>query len=333
MTAKIAPPPGISYLADNIITKQNIFGSSREARASWAKGLSFSGDASTIFFAGCGYQYMGQLDQVMSLVRKLDTSVVGADLPLKLANVQKKLGFDGLLHRVMGGKDGSGEQVLRDAVKVLQRLGIEFGYLGADEPCCGGLLYFSGRHRDFAANAARLFDRFKSAGVKRIIGIVPSCTYALRDIVPQFVKGYDLEVKHFSEAVLESLGPVELSLPEPMKVTYHDPCQMARYLRIVTPPREILRRIKGLELVEPDFTAGEWATCCGGGAGFEAVFPELSEILATNRVKELVSTGAEAIVTQCPGCIMQLRHGLQKLGQEKIKIFDLAEVLALALRV
>ncbi len=162
---------------------------------------------------------------------------------------------------------------------------------------------------------------------------VPSCTYTLRDLLPKFVNGYDLEVRHFSEAVLERLGTTELRLPEPVKATYHDPCQMGRYLKIVKEPREILKRIKGLELTEPDFTRGEWATCCGGGGGFEAVFPELSEILAANRVKELIATGADMIITQCPGCIMQLKHGLQKLGKENIKVLDLAQVLALALRV
>jgi Fe-S oxidoreductase len=78
---------------------------------------------------------------------------------------------------------------------------------------------------------------------------------------------------------------------EKVRVTYHDPCQLARYLGLIKEPRQILRAIQNIELVETDWTKGEWATCCGGGGGFEAVFPELSQILAVNRAKELVETG------------------------------------------
>ena len=70
---------------------------------------------------------------------------------------------------------------------------------------------------------------------------------------------------------------------------------------------------------------------CGGGGGFEAVFPELSEILAVNRVKELVETGAEIIVTHCPGCIMQLEDGLKKLKINNVAVLDLAQVVAMAI--
>jgi Fe-S oxidoreductase len=114
-------------------------------------------------------------------------------------------------------------------------------------------------------------------------------------------------------------------------VTYHDPCQLARYLGIVDEPRRILRAIEGLELVEAERTSGEWSTCCGGGGGFEAVFPEMSEILACNRAKELTETGADIIVTQCPGCIMQINTGLKANKVENVEVLDLAQVVARAM--
>ena len=94
-----------------------------------------------------------------------------------------------------------------------------------------------------------------------------------------------------------------------------------------------MRAIKGIELVEPEWTKGEWATCCGGGGGFEGVFPELSEILAVNRARELIETGAEIIVTHCPGCIMQLRTGLKELKATNVEVFDLSHIVALAMGV
>jgi glycolate oxidase iron-sulfur subunit len=100
---------------------------------------------------------------------------------------------------------------------------------------------------------------------------------------------------------------------------------------LIAEPRQILRSIKNIELVEAEETKGEWATCCGGGGGFEAVFPELSQILAMNRVSELAETGARIIVTHCPGCIMQLKDGIKRLKTKDIEVLDLTQVIASAM--
>jgi hypothetical protein len=331
--AKGMIPPGLAYLADNITTKHNVLGDSKGAGAKWAKDLNLSKEAETVFFAGCGYQYTKKLDSLMSLIRGMDKSVVGAELPMAMAGFQKKLGVDlaGVYGKLMARGGESEAQPLEDAVKVLRSLGVQFGYLGEEEPCCGALLHYIGLQSDFARNAQGVYQKLKSRGVKRIIGIVPSCTYALRSLIPRHVDGYDLEVKHFVEVVLENIGSKEMRFPREVKVTYHDPCQMSRYLGLTDAPRQILKAIKGLELVEPEWTKGEWSTCCGGGGGFEAVFPELSQVLAVNRTRELVETGAQAIVTHCPGCIMQLKGGLKELKNDEVEVLDLAQVVAIAI--
>ena len=326
-------PPGLVYLADNIISKHNILGGSKGSGAKWAKDLGLSKRADTIFFAGCGYQYTSDLESLSSLIRRMDKSVIGSELPMGVASFKRKLGVDlaGMYRKVTVRNRDSDVQPLRDAVKVLGTLGVEFGYLGDDEPCCGGLLHYIGLQKDFAKNAHELYNKFKSSGVKRIIGIVPSCTYTLRNLIPSCVEGYDIEVKHFLEVVLENISSRELRFPREARVTYHDPCQLARYLGLIEEPRQILRAIKGIELVETEWTSGEWATCCGGGGGFEAVFPELSYILAQNRTRELVETGAEIIVTHCPGCVMQLKAGLKELKVDNVEVVDLAQVIAMAM--
>jgi len=328
-------PPGLAYMADNVISKHNILGASKGAGAKWAKDLNLPKEAETIFFAGCGYQYSGELESLMSLVRKMDKSAIGSELPMGIAGLQKKLGIDLVgIYRKVSAKGGDSEgEPLKDAVKVLSKLGVKFGYLADDEPCCGGLLHYIGLQDEFAQNARRVYDQLKSHGVKRIIGIVPSCTYTLRNLMPKYIEKYDLEVKHFAEVALEGIRSRELRFPREVKVTYHDPCQLGRYLGLIEQPRQILKAIKGIELVEPQWTSGEWATCCGGGGGFEAVFPELSEILAVNRAKELVDTGAQIIVTNCPGCIMQLKDGLKQLKIDNVEVLDLAQVVAMAMEV
>lgn len=328
-------PLGLVYLADNITSKHNILGAPKGEGAKWAKGLNLPQETETIFFAGCGYQYSNGLESLMSLIRGADKSVIGTNLPISIASYQKKLGVDlAGIYRKMFAKGGDFDaQPLRDAVKVLSNLGIKFGYLADSEPCCGALLHYIGFEKEFAKNAQELYKKLKSFGVKRIIGIVPACTYAIRNLIPNYVDGYDLEVKHWSEVVLENIKSKELRFPKEVKVTYHDPCQLARYLGVIGEPRQILKAIKGIKLVEPEWAKGEWATCCGGGGGFEAVFPELSQILAVNRAKELVETRAQIIVTQCPGCIIQLKDGLKELKADGVKVLDLAQVVAMAMGV
>ena len=335
MNNKDLIPPGLTYLADNITAKHNILGASRGAGAKWAKGLNFPKETETIFFAGCGYQYSSELESLMSLIRKIDKSAISTELTMSLASFQKKLGIDagGIYRKIMARGSDDDAQPLLSAVKVLSNLGVKFGYLADDEPCCGGLLYYIGLHKEFAKHAQQVHDRLKSRGVKRIISIVPSCTYTLRHLIPNSVAGDDLEVKHFCEIVAENISSLKLRFPEKVKVAYHDPCQLARSLGLVEEPRQILRAIEGVELLETEWTNREWATCCGGGGGFEAVFPELSHILAVNRAKELLETGAEIIVTHCPGCIMQLEAGLKELKVNNIEVLDLAQVVAMAMEV
>lgn len=328
-------PPGLSYLADNIIAKDNLFGASKDKGAGWARNLNLPRESETIFFAGCGYQYLNELESLLSLIRRIDRSAISTELAINLASFQKRFGLDAtrLYSRVATRSSNPGDQPLRDAVRVLNKLGVKFGYLAEKEPCCGGLLYYAGQHKEFSRHAQGVSDRLKSSGVKQIISIVPSCTYALRNLMTNAIGGDGLEVKHFCEVVAENLSSLELRFPEAVKVTYHDPCQMVRYLGLVEEPRRILRAIKGIELVEPEWTKGEWATCCGGGGGFEIVFPELSEICAVNRARELVATGAEIIITHCPACIMQLKVGLKQLKVDKVKVLDLAQIVATAMGV
>ena len=323
-------PAGLSYIADNIKERDNILGLPVEARAKWAEGLEFSGDSSTIFFAGCGYQYSSMLEPLVTLIRTADRMSINPDLPVVLAGIPKKLGLDvaGMYTKLMARDEGSDSRVLRDAVSVLKYLGVKAAYLGENEPCCGAPLYHTGLHREFAANAEKAVARFRSLGVRKIIGIVPSCTYALRTLFATAVPGYDIEVCHFIEEVARKVKAGQFSYPGKIKVVYHDPCQLGRYMGLVDQPRLVMRAIENVELAEPEWTSGEWSTCCGGGGGFEVVFPDMSQTLAEGRVRELVDTGADIVTTQCPGCLMQLKSGLKALKKDKIEVIDLATLLA-----
>jgi Fe-S oxidoreductase len=172
----------------------------------------------------------------------------------------------------------------------------------------------------------------KSYGVKKIIGLVPACTSALKKVYPRYISGYDLEVSHFFEIVRKELKEKgkKLKVKGERTVAFHEPCQLSRYLELTDEPRAILQNIEGVRFVELDpEQCGKYSTCCGGG-GLEAVHPELSERIGTKRVKELLDTGASVIVTHCPACEMQLNTILQKQGSA-VKVIDLVTLIDEAL--
>jgi hypothetical protein len=330
-------PAGLTYLADNILTRQNILGVSKEQGARWALKLGLPPRADTVFFAGCGYQYSAQLEVLMSMAKAADKSVIGSELPMRFARFQKKLGLNlpGIYSNVLARSSSRGGDVevkpLEAAVKVLRKIGVQPGYLAENEPCCGAPLNHAGFQDKFSANARQAYGKLKAAGVKQLIGIVPYCTHALKKLFPLYIDSYDIQVRHFIEIVAEKLPQLKLKYPQKVRVTYHDPCQLVRFMGLVDEPRRILKAIENVELVETAWTRGEFSTCCGGGGGFETVFPELSEVLAVNRVTELMETKPDIIVTHCPGCIMQLKEGLKRLKKESVQVLDLAELVASAI--
>jgi Fe-S oxidoreductase len=322
-------PAGLLLFRDNILTKGNIFGASAKAR--WAKGLEFPARAETIFFAGCGYQFLGESEAILSAVRTLDKRDLPWERTFGLTRFLNKQGINpgDFLGKIIN-RIRRADNPLSSAVQVLRRMDIECGYLGEEEPCCAAPLYYAGFQGEFSAQAEKTQALLKEKGITKIIGMVPSCTFALRTLFPQRSKG--VQVSHFLEVVREEIKKgMRFRLPREKVVTYHDPCILSRYLRLTEEPREILRSIEGVVFNDVERCKGEWSTCCGGGGGFEVIFPEISHIIAANRVEELLKTGASVIVTSCPGCLIQLREGVKKLKAKEAKVMDMAQLLHSAL--
>ena len=118
----------------------------------------------------------------------------------------------------------------------------------------------------------------------------------------------------------------------PMKVTYHDPCHLGRHLGengVYDPPRDVLKSMPGIELVEMERNR-ENAWCCGAGAGVSQANPELALWTANERLKEAKATGAAALVTACPWCERNFKDAAKEYG-ENIEIYDIAEIACKAL--
>ena len=112
-------------------------------------------------------------------------------------------------------------------------------------------------------------------------------------------------------------------------MTYHDPCYLGRHNRIFEEPREIIRAIPGMKLVEMAHH-GPDSLCCGGGGGRMWQGPELrgEARMSEIRMKEARDTGAEVLITACPLCLIMLEDALKTLGLEgKLKVLDLNELV------
>ena len=329
MAEKVKIPEGVLLLRENIVQRGNLFGLPAKIKASWARGLKLPNEGDTILFTGCGYEFLGFTKPLTSILRK--TEKVGVERSVGFVRFIEKLGLNlPEIYARLAGKDEDNE-VLRATVKVLRALGIKLSYLGEEEPCCGAPLYFLGFQSDFIKRAKETSTFLKRKGVKRIISLVPSCTYALKELYPRFLNDFDIEVKFILEVLAEQMPQVKLS--EPVVAVYHDPCLLSRYLGLREEPRRILKQVGNLELKETQWTQREWSTCCGGGGGFEVVFPELSLLLAQRRVEELLESKPQAIITSCPGCFLQLEEGLKALKVEGVKVVDLVQILARAMEV
>lgn len=324
-------PEGLLLLRNNILTKGNVFGSSSKAK--WASGLGLPSQKETLFFAGCGYQFLRGAEATLSAVRALDKRGLAWERSLGMTSFLNKLGINlGELYGKLTQRSRLSDNSLRKAVEVLGGMDIALGYLAEEEPCCAAPLYYAGFQEEFGARAVETQRQLQERGILRLIGMVPSCIYTLRELFPRFLKGWDVEVSHFLEVVWERIKQgMQFRLPLDVTVTYHDPCVLSRNLGLVEEPREILRSIEGVEFVDVERNKEEWSTCCGGGGGFEVIFPEVSHILAVNRVKELLDTEASIIVTSCPGCLIQLREGVKELKAEEVQVIDMAQLLRNAL--
>ena len=114
-----------------------------------------------------------------------------------------------------------------------------------------------------------------------------------------------------------------------MTVTWHDPCHIGRHCGIYEEPRDILKAIPGLRLVEMERIKDQgW--CCGAGAGVRIAYPDHAFKIAEERIEEAKATGAEAIATCCPYCEQNLNDPIQR-NHEKMKLYDLTDLMLMAM--
>jgi glycolate oxidase iron-sulfur subunit len=123
--------------------------------------------------------------------------------------------------------------------------------------------------------------------------------------------------------VLAEAGPRAERRPLEMKVVYHDACHLAHAQGVRTEPRELLRQVPGLELVEP----AEWEICCGSAGVYNLLEPEPAAELGERKARNLLDTGAEAVAAANPGCALQITAHTARLGRA-LRVYHPLELVA-----
>ncbi|GAH07642.1 unnamed protein product, partial [marine sediment metagenome] len=145
--------------------------------------------------------------------------------------------------------------------------------------------------------------------------------------------GGNFEVWHYTQILANLMKDKKIPISEyKVKVTYHDPCYLGRHNGVYEPPREVLKSIPGVELIEMSRNR-ENAFCCGGGGGnfFTDILGVGEESPGRIRIREALDTGAEILAVACPMCSKMLDDAVKAEGlEEKIKVQDVAEIVIAA---
>ncbi len=327
---KLYLPPVLKVISENTLKRGNPLGLKDKDCAAWARGLPIPSRGPTILYTGCEYQMTSRLQSLVEVVKKFKFEDGAFAAFRGLQSVTGKLGIDLVKgYTGLAGSDSATyDRILRQAAIVLGRLGVEFACLEG-ELYSGALLYEFGLIEEFAVQAKKVADQFRGAGASRIITLTPHAAEIFRDIYPGLVPGFRFEVVPYAVALARALekSRLLLQLREPLTLTLHDPCHLARTLKVTEEPRQVLRGIVNLELKEAERSRQE-TVCCG--APCEAIYPELSEALATRRVEQLAATGASAAAVLCPFCFSNLTKAARLAGSP-LKIVDFIEVVYRAL--
>lgn len=219
------------------------------------------------------------------------------------------------------------KKVAAATAEILNRAGVAFGILGTKESCCGESIRKTGNEDLFKRLARENIKTFIESGVKKILVSSPHCYHTFKNEYPEFRVNF--EVVHIAEYLFELIAQGKLTLKQSYdkKVTYHDPCYLGRHNGIYDEPRDVLKQIPGLDLIEMPDSLDE-SLCCGGGGGRIWMETHKGERFSDLRLEQAVGIGAEVLVTACPYCITNFedsRLALKERAAPEIK--DITEII------
>ena len=198
-----------------------------------------------------------------------------------------------------------------------------------EEVCCGFPLFVTGQHNLLKGLIKRLVEGYAARGVKTLICSCPCCVNIMvRDWPLFYGKKLPFKIRHMSQYVQDSLISGKLTIKKELneKLIYHDPCYLSRGVGITEEPRQVLKSIPGVELLEYDNNR-ENSRCCGAGGAARKVFLENSTLMGGLTIDEAMDKGADRLILSCPACYAKF-HEIQAENPKKIVITDIMELMA-----
>ena len=210
---------------------------------------------------------------------------------------------------------------------ILDRAGVKINCLGSEEVCCSSPLLRVGIKDQTLDLARKTVTKADGIGANDMIMTCSGCYKTISSNIGDYYSKAGQNVYHFTQYVDKLIKEKKLPLHNEFKarVTYHDPCHLGRHSKVYEEPRNILKKIKGIDFVEMEKNR-DHSRCCGAGGGYKSAFNDFAVNIAAERIHDAEEVGAEVIATACPFCVLNLKAGAKKAGSN-VKVMDISEIL------
>ncbi len=218
-------------------------------------------------------------------------------------------------------------RVVQALARLMKQAGINFGILGEEERCCGDPARRLGAEHLFQMLAAANIQTLTSYNIKKIVTACPHCYNTLKNEYPRM--GGQFEVIHHSQFIGELINSGKITIPRSRDavITYHDACYLGRYNNLYEAPRQVLKSIPGVTLVEMEKNLKN-GFCCGGGGGRMWLEEETGQRINEIRFSQAIDTRAGMLATACPFCLQMFEDAAKANESETMQIRDIAEIVA-----
>ncbi|MDQ0232177.1 (Fe-S)-binding protein [Metabacillus malikii] len=227
----------------------------------------------------------------------------------------------------MGSFDNRSQKIAISFARLLQKAGVKFAILGNKEKNSGDTPRRLGNEFLFQELATKNIEEFAKNDVKKIVTIDPHAFNIFKNEYTDF--GLEAEVYHHTEllARLVEEGRLQPEFPVYETITYHDSCYLGRYNNVYDPPREILKAIPGVKVVEMGRNR-ENGMCCGAGGGLMWMEEDTGSRVNVARTEQALAVNPSIISSGCPYCLTMLSDGTKaKEVDTDISTYDVAEIL------
>jgi heterodisulfide reductase subunit D len=222
------------------------------------------------------------------------------------------------------------QPMVRGDVLVLDAINEPFTMLPPEEEvCCGFPLFITGQHDLLRELTTRLVEAYKAKSVKVLVCSCPCCVNIMSRDWPLFYgKELPFKIRHITQFVSDAIRRGGLRLTKELKerVIYHDPCYLSRGVGVIAEPREILRSVPGLKLLEFE-QHGLNSRCCGSGGAARKVYHENAVAMGRQTIDEAVAKKADRLILACPACYAKVNEAMQGY-KNQIRITDIMELLS-----